>query len=290
MADFIQHICYYVVPPTIIMQLLLMLQSAPFDRLKLIIVTIVGVFANVWSKWLFMYFGNIKTLSFYVDLPSVEDFFYLIARIVFTVSWTSLCTQWTFHSLHLRKPNTTVFYILRYSVLILLTSLMVYGRSEGTSEVKQLCFYLPIYMCLWFVVGLHITRRFIPIGLSIIVSSSYLHYTEALSDDNNRFTNFSHHLIFNGIIVLTSAALDKAKAVLDTFYPTEYLIFKNNNFAQTFILNSKRLFKGLISDEIDFSSYIVDDLENAFNILKVSVLPMISYVYLLLCRKFIYEF
>lgn len=66
-------------------------------------------------------------------------------------------------------------------------------------------------------------------------------------------------------IVFISAAFDKGKAVLNTFYSREQLEFTRTFEVENVILNIKRLWKGLQTDETTLSLEVIDDLTVCYN-------------------------
>lgn len=280
---------YYITPPIILWFLLL-----PFldrhEKLKLLIVTAISTTVYALNA----YFNNITgykknyyndPMDFEDDYFHMEEYWYLhlILKIFTTFLWAFLCTRWTIQSFHLKRPNIAIFYFVRYLGVIVLGLLTLFGWAHNDPEMKSLCVYLPLIACIWYVAGLYITRRFFSIGIGVIVPALYFYYvgTRVIrnhsrhSDINTersvvnselmgsfRLIHFARYLLFSVIIVFSAAAFDKSKAVLNTFYSTECLdLGVNVSFKKRFFINGKRLFKGLLANEINFPKYVIDDIE-----------------------------
>lgn len=249
--------------------------SDRFEKLKLSIVLFIGIGMQILIQRIIC--SNNKQNSDEKDfILYIAGFFHSGLQIIITTLWTIFCTRWTIHSLHLKRPNSIVFYFTRYFGIFIMILLTAFCWTNENVEIKQISGYLPMITCLWYAAGLHITRRFIPVSFSVLIPTFYFYYN---SMSNNSINNehidlfglsmhseqLYHHLVLSVTIVFVSIAFDKAKAILDIYYSTEHLdLRKNFDFGQSFVMNSRRMFKGLLADEIDFPPHIVSDLENCF--------------------------
>lgn len=303
MAELLYTFSYLVFLPLISLYVLLLPFINRFDKLKVLVVITAYIFALSWNQLisnLTSKYDSKKLLIHHINSIPFKKTIYVLCKIILISLWTVLCTRWTTYALHLKRPNLFIFYFTRYVGLFLLISLTIFGWTSPNKEINRLTSYLPIIACIWYCTGQYITRRFISVFISIFISTIYFQYVENIFVKNQvwfikeqqcsplflfgysiKLEDFSRHLVFSTLIVFTSAAFDKAKAVLDIFYPREYLdLRKSVGFIKCFTMNTKRMIKGLLTDEIEFPAYINGDLEfcmDCFINMKVSFSIKLSF-------------
>lgn len=299
MLTYLEVHIYYTLPPTIILWFLLRPLLGQFDKIKIVsLLTLALIYTTPWDNYIIYckaWWYRKDAVIGTIGLVPIEEYMFFIIQTIFTTLWTMLCTRWTMNSLNLRKPsNRMIFLIKRYIVITTLTTLIVSGWIYGSPKSKL--FYLtaiawwafPIITYIWFVTGHYITQNFTPILLSIIVPSIYLcyidiialrdgvwHINEATSLEILFFNDLPlEEIVFffvtNIIVVFGNMAFDKTKAVLDTYFiDTLYKqeLSQSRKFSERFLLHIKYLLKGSLTDEIDLSPKVLDDIENCIKVL-----------------------
>lgn len=248
------------------------------DRFKIKILFILTVFISFINNYIFYCKESVRRYDTSVnifDSMAVAKYLCISLQIIITSLWTFFCTRWTFHSFYLSKPSHIAFYFTRYFGIIVLAALIITGLTNGSSELKCLCGYLLGISCVWFFAGQYIYRRFPTIAISVIVPSLYFYYIDVFVCQNhvrptNKLSNsITHYFVFNGFIAFCSAAFDKSNAILNLFYPQDQLNLRNNSMFMTNIIdNIPRLIKGLLSDEIELPSEVIEDFKCCLAVLK----------------------
>lgn len=257
MLEFLRVVFCFVAPPILVLWFLLRPFIDKFEKLRFCVVMIFISVVNVLSTVLKRQHNLASALT--------NQSLYSVFEIGITLLWTILCTRWTIHSLYLKRQSRSIFFFLRYFGVSVWALLAAYCVTSEEPEINRLSLQLLAVAFIWFVAGVFITRRLTAIAISICAPTAYFYFCEYPSypDSSSNPFSFIHHLIFNVVIVFTSAALDKSRAMLDMFYPNEHLqLMWYPNVLKSLILDCRRLLKGLFSKETNFPAYIIQDLEN----------------------------
>lgn len=299
MLTYLQIHFYYTLPPAIILWFLLRPIIGQFDKLKIVILCAFAlIYTTPWDNYI-IYFkawwyrkdAVIGTIGF---VP-IEEYLFFVIQTTLTSLWTILCTRWAMHSLLLRKPSSRMkFYGKRYVVLTALAILTSYGWFYGNPKSKMfylgaiMWWILPVVACIWYIAGHFISQRWKPILLSILMPSIYLCYVDiiALRDGVwhiNESTSLEilffndlplEEIIFffatNTVVVFGSMAFDKSKAILDTYFnDTTYrnVLRHSNSVKEKLLVTARYLMNGSLTDEIDLSMEVIDDIVSCIKIL-----------------------
>lgn len=282
---YFQIIFYYIFIPLVLIRWLVNPFFPPWDQLKVKIVCSITILIVTINNYVFCTGNRVyqdKVVMFTINSVPVDEYLRDGLQITLAALWTFLCTRWTIHSLFLYKPSSFTFYLTRYSVIVALILISFLGPISTSAITRLACRFAPIICCVWFVAGQYITRRFFSVGVSILVPSLYFLFVDTIALKNNiwytREVNsreqshvelFAYYVIVNGIVAFVSASLDKAKAVIDLYFPRYQLEMRRNcRFVDKFILNVKHLVKGLISDERSLPVSVFEDFQQCCACLK----------------------
>lgn len=246
MLTYLQVHWYYTLPPTIILYLLYRPLMSKFEQIKIIsLVALALIYTTPWDNyiiyhkaWWYRKDAVIGTIGY---VP-IEEYMFFIIQTIFTTMWTSCCTRWTMHSLLLRPLLPLKNAIVRYGVIVLLTSLIIWGWRNAIPATKT--FYLGsivwwsllVVTGLWIIVGPFVVNRLKSTLVSIFVPSLYLCFIDLIAlragvwhinEKTSLEIFFANDLpleeivfffITNIVIVIGASTFDKTKSIIDTYF------------------------------------------------------------------------
>lgn len=256
------------------------------DTFKVKVVCLIAVSLIFTNDWLFrrhsIPFRRNNAIFQHEAIP-IEDYFVMICQIISTLLWTFFCTRWSFHWIYLRKPNPISFYFIRYFGIFTIATIAVLGWTNGSAELKYLCGFLPPIACAWFVVGQYIIRRHPSTIVSVIIPSVFYYYIDVTDTQNQasvmsnkpiswnamQLARLSYYVTINVLVVFLSAAIDKSKAVLNSYYPHEqFRIDNKSSFFGNMRRNKDRFLKGILTTELALSTEVFDDFICTFEVVN----------------------
>lgn len=292
-------LCAYL-SPIVFLWLLFRPFLCRFDNIKLLFVNIVTVFTLKWSYHIInqntrVYRDDAICIKMF-EIPA-EEYLKFGTQMILTTLWSTICSRCYHHWSKLQASNQVMFYFIRCSAILLLLWPTFWGFLNANGLPYAKTYYLgiilwtmmPIVGGLWYVAGNYITRAFTTMFISILIPSLYFCAFDHLAvyyriwdvksntviglyANNLPIEQIIYYFIFNAVIVFTMAAFDKAKAVLNTFYPREQLKFSYFfNFKNNSLKNSQHLLKGLWTNETFLPSNFVQDLNSCVQICTVKL-------------------
>lgn len=296
MLTYLQVHIIYTIPPTIVLFFILRPFINAFERFKLAtLVALAVTYTTPWDNyivyhkaWWYRQDAVLATIGY---VP-IEEYAFFVIQTLMTTLWTMLCMRWSLSSLHLKHENHTQFYTVRYSVMSLVSGLIVWGWRNAIPATKtfymgSICWWaLLIVLGLWYGAGNYAFRRRFAVALSVLVPTIYLcsvdlvalragvwHINEATSFEYYFFNDLpieeiTFFFITNLIVVLGSCAFDKSQAVVDTYYTHLFPYGLKTSDANTgfweYICTSMI---GFTTSEIDLPVETIVDLETSIKVL-----------------------
>ncbi|XP_031621320.1 bifunctional lycopene cyclase/phytoene synthase-like [Contarinia nasturtii] len=295
MLTYLQVHIYYTLPPTILLYLLMRPLIGSFDKIKMMVLCVMAVlYTTPWDNyiiynkaWWYRKDAVIGTIGY---VP-IEEYLFFVIQTIHTTLWTSLCSRWTLHSLHLKNYNRPKFHLIRYGVIAISLVFIVAGYRHAIPATKP--FYLGCMTCwvfvvvtlLWYMSGPYIVKRYKATLISILVPSIYLCYVDLIALRArvwhiNEATSLEifpiedlplEEILFfffsNMIVALGSHAFDKSKAVVDTYFEEPFPIGSNVSGLQRFFGYLKMIIERSVCDEYKFDPTAITDLETCIVVL-----------------------
>lgn len=296
MLTYLQIHIIYTIPPTILLFIILRPFINAFERFKLTtLIALAIVYTTPWDNyivynkaWWYRKDAVLATIGY---VP-IEEYMFFVIQTIMSTLWTMLCMRWSLSSLHLKHENSFHFYSIRYSVMALVTGLIVWGWLNANPGTKtfymgSICWWaLLVVFGLWYGAGNYAFRRRYAVALSVLVPTAYLcavdlvalrdgvwHINEKTSFEIFFFDDLpieeaTFFLITNTIVVLGSCAFDKSQAVIDTYYthlfPNGTKVTDANCSFWEYISTSMI---GFTTSEIDLPAETIEDLEASIKVL-----------------------
>lgn len=295
MLTYMEVHLYYTIPPTVILFLLMRPLISNFDRLKMYsLCTLAVLYTTPWDNYIIYHkawwYRKDAVLGTIGYVP-IEEYLFFIIQTMFMTLWTSACSRWTIHSLHLRQPSKGKFFVIRYITLSVMVSAVVLGWTHAVPGTKT--FYLGsiawwamlIIVFLWYIAGIYIYERFRMVLLCVLVPTVYLCYVDVIAlrarvwhineatslevflVDDLPLEEILFFVVTNVIVVLGSSAFDKSKAVIDTYYKEPFVVGSVVSMRERFVKYIKMMMAGSLSDESQMDPQIIDDLELCIEVL-----------------------
>ncbi|XP_031631815.1 bifunctional lycopene cyclase/phytoene synthase-like [Contarinia nasturtii] len=298
MLIYMQLMCYYTVLPTIILYLVLKPLMSSFDNIKIILSCALTLSYTVpWINYVafqqMVWYRNDISVGF-IGYAPIEKYSFIIFQAVLITLWTTLCTRWALNSLHLKSYSRFKFNLVRYSVILLLVILTIIGLIKSIPDTKTFyigsiaAWFLPTVIILWYICGPYTCQRYKETLISIIVPSIYLCYVNLIAmrahiwyiSENTSLSILPWNklpieeiiliILSNVIIVMTSHAFDKIKAINDTYYRQPFPVYSKISETTRFFGYIRMLFDGIFLDETTFDQSVITDLGKCNNIFKNS--------------------
>lgn len=286
---------YYTIPPTVILFLLMRPLISNFERMKMIVLcTLAVLYTSPWDNYIIYHkawwYRKDAVLGTIGYVP-IEEYLFFIIQTIFTALWTSACSRWTIHSLHLRQPSKGKFFVIRYITLSVMISAVVLGWTHAVPATKT--FYLGsitwwamlVVTLLWYIAGVYIYQRIRMILLCVVVPSVYLCYVDLIAlrarvwhineetslevfpVDELPLEEIIFFVVTNFIVVLGSSAFDKSKAVIDTYFKEPFPLGCDVSMNARFVKYIKMLASVSLCDESRHDPQVIDDLELCIEVL-----------------------
>lgn len=293
MLTYLQVHFYYTLPPTIILYLLMRPLIGSVDKIKILFLCILAVaYTTPWDNYIIYHkawwYRKDAVLGTIGYVP-IEEYMFFIIQTIFTTLWTTLMSRWSLNSLYLPSKNITKVYAIRYAVITFVTILMIIGWKNAIPATKT--FYMGsiiwwislVVILLWYISGSYVCKRYKETLLSIIVPSVYLcyvdmialrarvwHINEATSleifpVDDLPLEEIAFFFLTNIIVTLGSAAFDKTKAVIDTYFKEPYLVGSQISSKDRFVAYTNMLLHSCNEQNLDPT--VVSDLETCIVVL-----------------------
>lgn len=282
MLLYLQVHFYYTLPPTLILYLLMRPLMSNFDKIKLVsISTLAVIYIATWYNYIIHH----KALSYRKDAVlmtignvPIEEYLFFILQSVFATLWTNLCSRWTLHSLFLKTTSRFQFLLIRFSVIAVLTALMCIGWIYSVPRTKLFYVASMIWWSsvpligLWYSSGPYAYKRYKATLISVLVPSIYFYYLDMVAMRNRaryinevtRFEEIAFFVLTNRLIALSSHALDKSKAIIDTYYIELFPPFGiGTDVRVTKRLSTyfKLLLDGSLCNEQNYDPSVISDVE-----------------------------
>lgn len=295
MLTYMEVHLYYTIPPTVILFLLMRPLTSNFDRLKIFILCSLAVlYTTPWDNYIIYHkawwYRKDAVLGTIGYVP-VEEYLFFIIQTIFTALWTSACSRWTIHSLHLRQPSKQTFFVTRYVTLSVMMVLVVVGWTHAIPATKS--FYLGsitwwvllVVIFLWYIAGAYYCERFKMIVVCVVVPTVYLCYVDVIAlrarvwhineatslemfpIDDLPIEEIVFFFMTNLIVALGSSAFDKSKAVIDTYFKEPFTVGSVVTIQERFTKYLKMMLAGSLSDENQQDPQVINDLEICIEVL-----------------------
>lgn len=293
MLTYLQVHLYYTLPPTIILYLLMRPLIGSVDKIKILFLCILAVaYTTPWDNYIIYHkawwYRKDAVLGTIGYVP-IEEYLFFIIQTIFTTLWTTLMSRWSLNSLYLPSKNITKVYAIRYAVITFVTIVMIIGWKNAIPATKT--FYMGsiiwwislVVILLWYISGTYVCKRYKETLLSIIVPSVYLCYVDVIAlrarvwhineatsleiflVDDLPLEEISFFFLTNIIVTLGSAAFDKTKAVIDTYFKEPYLVGSQISSKDRFVAYTNMLLHSCNEHNLD--PMVVSDLKTCIVVL-----------------------
>lgn len=265
------------------------------DKIKLLsICAFVAIYITLWDNYIIyhdaMWYHQDAIVGITIFNVPIEKYLFFITQTISTTLWTSFCSRWSLNSIFLKHSSQFQFQTIRCNVIMLLVAIMYMGWIYAIPATKTfylgliLCWNMPFIMVLWYFNGPYVCKRFKVTLISVIVPSLYTCYTnvlrarvwkinEATSLEINMFDGLPlEEVVFvtltNILIVITSHAFDRSKAIIDTYHTDPFPVGRDNGaVSEQRCSYAKLLFNHLVCNEQNFDPTVIGDLEVCSHIL-----------------------
>lgn len=182
---------YYTIPPTIILYLFMRPLIGNFEKVKLfVLVTLALIYTTPWDNYIIYHkawWYRKEAVFGTIGFVPVEEYFFFIIQTIFTSLWTTMCSRWTLNSLYLSSPDRKQFELTRYSMISVLSVIILTGWSYAIPATKT--FYMGsiawwsvfVLVIIWVMAGSYIKQRSLPTLLSVVVPSIYLCWVDIIA-------------------------------------------------------------------------------------------------------------
>lgn len=266
-----------------------------FDKIKIVALCLMAlIYTTPWDNyiiynkaWWYRKDAVVGTIGY---VP-IEEYCFFVIQTILTTLWTTLCSRWTLHSLHLKNYNRHQFNVIRFGGIAVALLLIVTGLKHAVPATKT--FYLgcmtswafAVVILLWYMSGSYIVNRFRVTVLSILVPSIYLCYVDLVALRArvwhiNEATSLEifpvkdlplEEVLFfffsNSIVALGSHAFDKSKAIFDTYFEEPFPIGSNVSGVKRFFSYIKLIMEGSVCDDYKLDPTAISDIETCIVVL-----------------------
>lgn len=295
MLTYMEVHLYYTLPPTIFLYLLYRPFISGFEKIKIVTLCLLAlVYTTPWDNYIIYHkawwYRKDAVLGTIGYVP-IEEYIFFIIQTIFTSLWASCCSRWSLNSLFLRNTNRSKQWVHRYVTITFLFTIACCGWMHAIPATKT--FYLGcitwwsliVVIFVWYVAGSYIVHRYIPIVISVLVPTIYLCYVDLVAlrarvwhiNEETSLEIFpiedlpieecTFFLVTNTIVVMGSAAFDKSKAVIDTYFTEPFPVGSNVCIKEQCYNYAKMLFTGSLTNENSFDPQVIDDIETCIQVL-----------------------